>query len=288
MAAPGAVSQPESPQRVNSALGETEEEQPVATTERHGEEPDAKTQTRHGTDSPEHGCAAPARGEGAAGREIALPADTPGSTSVPAEVPDPHREEGGNHSERRGDTDQSQEPPHASVVNAEENESGAVSESAAEGEHRETVSGEQAPATGTNDAVKNVAEPWCSPAGGGISAEVLGVHGPSVELTAEGGSAEPESTGAAGSPSSQGGNVSPRKTSGEANAGREEAREGETPSPGTSSAPDPAVPAGGNPAGEREGEGLAEDRGAEQLWCSLEGNSLELPPQQVNPPRSPR
>ncbi|XP_075382073.1 break repair meiotic recombinase recruitment factor 1 [Mycteria americana] len=279
-AAPGAASQPESPQRANSAVHETAEDQPVATVEQNGsagEEPDAKTPTHHGTgnigDHPEHGSAVPVRGEGAAGREIALPADTPGrstGSSVPAEVPDPHREGGVNGSEpgeRRGDADQSQEPPRPSVVNAEENESGTVSERAAGGEHRENASGERPRATGTNDAVKNVAESWCSPASGIVSAEVSGVCAPSADPKAEEGTAEPESAGAAGTvgPVSlpQGGNASPWKVSGEADAGRKEARGGGTPSAGTSSVPDPAVPAGGNPAGEGEGEGLAEEQGTQ-------------------------
>lgn len=252
----------------------------MATVERHrsaGEELDAETPTHRRTgnigDGPEQGSAPPARGEGAAGREIALPADTPGwstGSCLLAEVPDPHCEEGVNRSEpgeRRGDTNQSQELPCVSVVNAEENESGAVSERVAGGEHRDKVSWERLRTTGTNDAVENTAESWCSPDSSGVSVEVSGVCAPSVDPKADGGIAEPESTGAAGTigPVSQpqGGTASPQKTLGEADAGREEAGGGETPSPRTSSAPDPAVPAGEDPSGEREGESLTEERGAE-------------------------
>ncbi|XP_059689020.1 break repair meiotic recombinase recruitment factor 1 [Gavia stellata] len=277
-AVPGAPSQPQSPQRANSMADETEEDQPVVTAEQHrsaGEELDAETSTHRGTgsigDSPEHGSAAPVREEGVAGREIPLPVDTPGQSSgnsMPAEVPEPRREEGVNRSELgecRGDTDQSQEPPRPSVVNGEENESSAISERAAGGEHWENMSGEQPRATGTNDMVKNAAESWCSLASGSVS--ISGVCALSADLKAGGSTAELERAGAAGTigPVSrpQGGNISPRKTSGEANVGREEARGEETPSPETSSAPDPAVPAGGNPTGEREGEGLAEERDVE-------------------------
>lgn len=238
--APEAASLPQSPRQVDSVPEETGEDEPMVSTEQHGsagEVLDAETQTDGGTgdtgDGPERGCAALVQGEAAAGGEVALPADTPGSTGMPAEMPDPHCEDG-NRGERPGGTDQCQEPPCASV-SAEDGEPGTVSERAAGGEHR--------------------------------------------ELAAEGGSAEAENTGAAGT---QGGNVAPRKNSGEADAGREEAGGGETPAAGSSSAPDPAVPAGGK----REGEGLAEEGGAERPELRG-GNGLRLPPQQVNQPPSP-
>ncbi|GAB0201836.1 break repair meiotic recombinase recruitment factor 1 [Grus japonensis] len=203
---PEAASKPDSPQQANSAAAE---DQPVATTEWCGsaaEDLNTKTPTHCGTGNvgSERSCVAPARGEGEAGRETVLPTDTAGTStgsSVPAEVPDPHCEEGVNRSEpgeRRGDANQIQEPPPASVVHTEENESGTVSERVAGGEHRENVSEEQPQATGTNDTVKNAAESWCSPAGGGVSAEVSGVCAPSADLKVEGGTAELESAGTAG------------------------------------------------------------------------------------------
>ncbi|XP_054663749.1 break repair meiotic recombinase recruitment factor 1 [Grus americana] len=249
---PEAASKPDSPQQANSAAAE---DQPVATTEWCGsaaEDLNTKTPTHCGTGNvgSERSCVAPARGEGEAGRETVLPTDTAGTStgsSVPAEVPDPHCEEGVNRSEpgeRRGDANQIQEPPPASVVHTEENESGTVSERVAGGEHRENVSEEQPQATGTNDTVKNAAESWCSPAGGGVSAEVSGVCAPSADLKVEGGTAELESAGTAGTISPVSGNTSPRK----------------------SSALEPAVPAVGNPAGERESDGHAEARrGAEHV-----------------------
>ncbi|CAN0023986.1 unnamed protein product [Bubo scandiacus] len=355
VAAPGAASQPASPQRTNSVVEETEEDQPVATAERHrstGEELDAETPTRRGTanigDGPERGSAPPAWGEGAAGSEDAPPADTPGpgtGSCPPAEGPDPPREEGDDHGEpgeRRGDANQSQELPRASVVNAEENESSTVSTRVAGGEHRENLSRERSRATGTNGAVESVAEPWCGPAGAaGGSVEILGVCALSADLKVEGGAAEPESVGAAGTaepesvgaagtaqpesvgtagtaePESwpQGENDSPWKTSGEADTGREAAGGGETPAPGTSSAPDPAVPAVGDPCGGSEGPAEEPGRtvsprmdtqpparpgtgsavgteprgraggGGERLCppSGLAGSSPELPPQQPLP-----
>ncbi|XP_029862252.1 break repair meiotic recombinase recruitment factor 1 [Aquila chrysaetos chrysaetos] len=298
-AAPRAASQPESPQWANSVADEREEDQLVVTAERHrsaGEELDAETPTHRRTgnlgDSPEHGSAPPARGEGTAGREITLPVDAPGQSTgscLPAEVPEPHCEEGVNHSEPgecQGDANQSRELPQASVVNTEENESGAVSKRAAGGEHQENMSGEQLRATGTNDTVKNAAESCCSLAGGSVSVEVLGVCALSTDPKAEGGTTEPETAGTAGTiiPVSQpqGGNACPWKMLGEADAGQEEAERGETCSPGTSSAPDPAVPAGKDPSGKREGEGLAEERDAEAR-CSME-HAVSVPRTDARPP----
>ncbi|XP_069653510.1 break repair meiotic recombinase recruitment factor 1 [Haliaeetus albicilla] len=297
-AALGAASQPESPQWANSVADEREEDQLVVTTEQHrsaGEELDAETPTHRRTgnlgDSPEHGSAPPARGEGTAGREITLSVDAPGRSTgscLPAEVPEPHREEGVNHSEPgecRGDADQSQELPHASVVNTEE-KSGAISKRVAGGEHQENMSGEQLQATGTNDTVKNVAESCCSLAGGGVSVEVLGVCALSTDQKAEGGTTELETAGTAGTiiPVSQpqGGNACSWKMLGEADTGQEEAERGETCSPGTSLAPDPAVPAGKDSSGKREGEGLAEERDAE-VRCSIE-HAVSVPRTDAQPP----
>lgn len=157
-------------------------------------------------------------------------------------------------------------------MKAEENEPGAVAEGAAGGEHRETVSGEQPRrAAGMNDVVKNAAESRCSPAGGIVSPEVLGVCAPSAEPKAEGGSAKAENAGAAGTagPVSWplGGNASPWKTSEEADTSWEVAGGGGPPSPGISSAPDPATPAIGNPEGPGEEEG-AEARGSAEHAAS--------------------
>lgn len=297
-AALGAASQRESPQWTNLVADEREEDQLVVTTEQHrgaGEELDAKTPTHRRTgnlgDSPEHGSAPPARGEGTAGREITLFADAPGRSTgscLPVEVPEPHCEEGVNHSEPgkcRGDPNQSQELPHASVVNTEENESSAVSKRAAGGEHQENMSGEQLRATGTNDTVKNVAESCCSLAGGSVSVEVLGVCALSTDPKAEGGTTEPETADTAGTiiPVSQpqGGNTCLWKMLGEADSGQEEAERGETRSPGTSLAPDPAVPAGKGSSGKRDGEDLAEERDAEAR-CSME-HAVSVPRMDAQP-----
>lgn len=298
-AALGAVSQRESPQWTNLVADEREEDQLVVIAEQHrgaGEELDAETPTHRRTgnlgDSPEHGSAPPARGEGTAGREITLSADAPGQSTgscLPVEVAEPHYEEGVNHSEPgecRGDADQSQELLHTSVVNSEENESSTVSKRAAGGEHQENMSGEQLQATGTNNMVKNVAESCFSLAGGGISVEVLGVCALSTDPKAEGGTTEPETAGTAGTiiPVSQphGGNACLWKMLGEADAGQEEAERGETCSPGTSLAPDPAVPAGKDSSGKREGEGLAEERDVEAR-CSME-HAVSMPRTDAQPP----
>ncbi|XP_055555894.1 translation initiation factor IF-2-like [Falco biarmicus] len=236
-AALGAASQPESPQRGNLVADEAKKERHSGC----GEEPATETST-HGTagsigDGPKCGRAVPAGGEGAAGGETALPADTPGRSTggcAPAEMPAPHPEEGVN-----GDVDETREPPRT-----EEN-GGAVSERVAGGAPQECR--QQPWASGTSDTGENVFGS-CS----GASVEVPVVCAPAAELKAEGGTAEAASTvGLARQPRS--GNVPPWKTSGEA---REEAGGGEAAFPGPGLAP--AIPAGGFQNPSDDVDGLAE------------------------------
>ncbi|XP_064293186.1 myristoylated alanine-rich C-kinase substrate-like [Phalacrocorax carbo] len=293
----GAASHPESPQQANPALDEAEEDQPVATAEAHGsagEDPATDTQTHRGTgnigDRPEHGSAAAAQEEGAAGGGIALPADAPGrssSSGVPTEAPDPRHEEGGDGGERRGDADQSQEPPRASVGNAAENEPGAVSEGAAVGERREGASGERPPAPGTTDAVKSAAESLREmpgeadvtndDAGGGDPPDLAAGAGEGEALGAEDATTDAPRT-----------DVQPPARSGRLLCDGGVAG---------SALADPAMP-GPAPTGAAQlpAAGTCSAVGADpwdeaplpaELLGLLEGKPLVLPPQPVNAPRSP-